>query len=138
MPNLETNFRLLLILAFSGFIIWITKYRSKKMRNINRHKSSDKQSIMTESSFALTILLIVEITVTVGTMVLTVFFNLSLPIKIAVSAILIPDSIISMIFTISTAVKERKSTGDFYFGSRFEILGFCLVMIAWSVIIFLI
>lgn len=108
------------------------------MRNINRHKSSDKQSIMTESSFALTILLIVGITVTVGTMVLTVFFNLSLPIKIAVSAILIPDSIISMIFTISTAVKERKSTGDFYFGSRFEILGFCLVMIAWSVIIFLI
>ena len=61
------------------------------MRNINRHKSSDKQSIMTESSFALTILLIVGITVTVGTMVLTVFFNLSLPIKIAVSAILIPD-----------------------------------------------
>lgn len=110
------------------------------MRNINRHKSSDKQSIMTESSFALTILLIVGITVTVGTMVLTVFFNLSLPIKIAVSAILIPDSIISMIFTISTAVKERKSTGNFgsYFGSRFEILGFCLVMIAWSVIIFLI
>jgi hypothetical protein len=105
------------------------------MRNINRHKSSDKQSIMAESSFALTILLIVGITVTVGTMVLTVFFNLSLPIKIAV---LIPDSIISMIFTISTAVKERKSTGDFYFGSRFEILGFCLVMIAWSVIIFLI
>nr|WP_296167751.1 hypothetical protein [uncultured Ruminococcus sp.] len=44
------------------------------MRNINRHKSSDKQSIMTESSFALTILLIVGITVTVGTMVLTVFF----------------------------------------------------------------
>ena len=87
------------------------------MRNINRHKSSDKQSIMTESSFALTILLIVGITVTVGTMVLTVFFNLSLPIKIAVSAILIPDSIISMIFTISTAVKERKSMGDFYFGS---------------------
>nr|WP_306527308.1 hypothetical protein [Ruminococcus bromii] len=104
------------------------------MRNINRHKSSDKQSIMTKSSFALTILLIVGITVTVGTMVLTVFFNL----KIAVSAILIPDSIISMIFTISTAVKERKSTGNFYFGSRFEILGFCLVMIAWSVIIFLI
>ena len=99
------------------------------MRNINRHKSSDKQSIMTESSFALTILLIVGITVTVGTMVLTVFFNLSLPIKIAESAILI---------TISTAVKERKSTGDFYFGSRLEILGFCLVMIAWSVIIFLI
>lgn len=108
------------------------------MRNINRHKSSDKQSIMTESSFALTILLIVGITVTVGTMVLTVFFNLSLPIKIAVSAILISDSIISMIFTISTDVKERKSTGDFYFGSRFEILGFCLVMIAWYVIIFLI
>lgn len=108
------------------------------MRNINRHKSSDKQSIMTESSFALTILLIVGITVTVGTMVLTVFFNFSLPIKIAVSAILIPDSIISMIFTISTAVKERKSTGDFYFGSRLEIFGFCLVMIAWSVIIFLI
>lgn len=106
------------------------------MRNINRHKSSDKQSIMTESSFALTILLIVGITVTVGTMVLTVFF--SLPIKIAVSAILIPDSIISMIFTISTAVKERKSTGDFYFGSRLEIFGFCLVMIVWSVIIFLI
>lgn len=51
------------------------------MRNINRHKSSDKQSIMTESSFALTILLIVGITVTVGTMVLTVFFNLSLPIN---------------------------------------------------------
>lgn len=108
------------------------------MRNINRHKSSDKQSIMTESSFALTILLIVGIIITVGTMILTVFFNLSLPIKIAVSAILIPDSIISMIFTISTAVKEHKSTGDFYFGSRFEILGFCLVMIAWSVIIFLI
>ena len=109
------------------------------MRNINRHKSSDKQSIITKSSFALTILLIVGITVTVGTMVLTVFFNLSLPIKIAVSAILIPDSIISMIFTISTAVKERKSNaGDFYFGSRLEILGFCLVMIAWSVIIFLI
>lgn len=108
------------------------------MKNINRHKSSDKQSIMTESSFALTILLIVGITVTVGTMVLTVFFNLSLPIKIAVSAILIPDSIISMIFTILTAVKERKSTGDFYFGSRIQIFGFCLVMIVWSVIIFLI
>lgn len=49
------------------------------MRNMNRHKSSDKQSIMTEHSFTLTILLIVGITVTVGTMVLTVFFNLSLP-----------------------------------------------------------
>lgn len=51
------------------------------MRNINRHKSSDKQSIMTESSFALTILLIVGITVTVGTMVLTVFLacRLKLP-----------------------------------------------------------
>nr|WP_303664740.1 hypothetical protein [Ruminococcus bromii] len=108
------------------------------MRNINRHKSSDKQSIMTKSSFALTILLIVGIIITVGTMILTVFFRLSLPIKIAVSAILIPDSIISMIFTISTAVKERNSTGDFFFGNRIQIFGFCLVMIAWSVIIFLI
>lgn len=43
------------------------------MRNINRHKSSDKQSIMTKSSFALTILLIVGIIITVGTMILTVF-----------------------------------------------------------------
>lgn len=108
------------------------------MRNINRHKSSYKQSIMTKSSFALTILLIVGIIITVGTMILTVFFRLSLPIKIAVSAILIPDSIISMIFTISTAVKERNSTGDFFFGNRIQIFGFCLVMIAWSVIIFLI
>lgn len=108
------------------------------MRNINRHKSSDKQSIMTKSSFALTILLIVGIIITVGTMILTVFFRLSLPIKIAVSAILIHDSIISMIFTISTAVKERNSTGDFFFGNRIQIFGFCLVMIAWSVIIFLI
>lgn len=108
------------------------------MKYTSRHKSSDKQKIMTKSSFTLAILLIVGIIVTVGTMVLTVFFNLSLPIKIAVSAILIPDSIISMILTISTAVKERKSTGDFYFGSRLEIFGFCLVMIAWSVIIFLI
>ena len=108
------------------------------MRNINRHKSSDKQSIMTKSGFALTILLIVGIIITVGTMILTVFFRLSLPIKIAVSAILIPDSIISMIFTISTAVKERNSTGDFFFGNRIQIFGFCLVMIAWSVIIFLI
>ena len=108
------------------------------MRNINRHKSSDKQSIITKSSFALTILLMVGITVTVGTMVLTVFFNLSLPIKIAVSAILIPDSIISMIFTISTAVKERKSTGDFYFGNRLEIFAFCLVMVIWAIVIFVI
>lgn len=108
------------------------------MKYTNRHKSLDKQRIMTKSSFALTILLIVGITVTVGTMVLTVFFKLSLPIKIAVSAILIPDSIISIIFTIITATKERNSTGDFYFGSRLQIFGFCLVMIAWSVIIFLI
>ena len=108
------------------------------MKYTNRHKSPDKQKIMTKSSFVLTILLIVGIIITVGTMVLTVFFKLSLPIKIAVSAILIPDSIISMILTISTAVKERKSTGDFYFGSRLQIFGFCIVMIAWSVIIFLI
>lgn len=52
------------------------------MRNINRHKSSDKQSIMTESSFALTILLIVGITVTVGTMVLTVFLILACRLKL--------------------------------------------------------
>ena len=108
------------------------------MRNINRHKSSDKQKIMTKGSFTLTILLIVGIIITVGTMVLTVFLHLSLPIKIAVSAILIPDSIISMIFTISTAVKERKSTGDFYFGSRIQIFAFCLVMVIWAIVIFII
>jgi len=108
------------------------------MRNINRHKSSDKQKIMTKGSFALTILLIVGIIITIGTMVLTVFFNLSLPIKIAVSAILISDSIISMIFTISTSIKERNSTDDFYFGNRLEIFAFCLVMVIWAIVIFVI
>lgn len=108
------------------------------MRNINRHKSSDNQKIMTKGSFALTILLIVGIIITIGTMVLTVFFNLSLPIKIAVSAILISDSIISMIFTISTSIKERNSTDDFYFGNRLEIFAFCLVMVIWAIVIFVI
>ena len=108
------------------------------MRNINRHKSSDKQKIMTKGSFALTILLIVGIIITIGTMVLTVIFNLSLPIKIAVSAILISDSIISMIFTISTSIKERNSTDDFYFGNRLEIFAFCLVMVIWAIVIFVI
>lgn len=71
-------------------------------------------------------------------MALTVFFKLSMPIKITVSALLIIDSIVSIIFTISTSIKERNSTDDFYFGNRLEIFAFCLVMVIWAIVIFII
>lgn len=108
------------------------------MKYNNKHTSSEKQKLMTKNSFALTILLIAGIVITAGTMALTVFFKLSLPIKIAVSALLIIDSIVSIIFTVSTAIKERNSTADFYFGNRLGIFAFCLVMIIWAIVIYII
>lgn len=108
------------------------------MKYKNKHTLSKKQRLMTKKQFSLTVLLIAGIVITAGTMALTVFFKLSMPIKITVSALLIIDSIVSIIFTISTSIKERNSTDDFYFGNRLEIFAFCLVMVIWAIVIFII